>query len=66
MQEEIKEKVVMEAKDGGLMKAKRGLVNEPGGYAGFKLNDFALDEDLFNMSGIKRYYLKDMSDDGET
>ena len=51
---------------GGLMKAKRGLVNEPGGYAGFKLNDFALDEDLFNMSGVKRYYLKDMSDDGET
>ncbi len=50
----------------GIMKAKRGLVNEPGGYAGYKLNDFALDEDLFNMSGVKRYYLKDMSDDGET
>jgi hypothetical protein len=34
--------------------------------SGYKLNDFAIDEDLFNMSGIKRYYLKDMSDDGET
>ena len=34
--------------------------------SGYKLNDFAIDEDLFNMSGIKRYYLKDMTDDGET
>jgi hypothetical protein len=34
MREKIKEKVTVEAKDGGIMKAKRGLVNEPGGYAG--------------------------------
>jgi hypothetical protein len=66
IQTEILGKEIPKMAEGGLMKAKRGLVNEPGGYAGYKLNDFALDEDLFNMSGIKRYYLKDMSDDGET
>jgi len=39
MKEEIKEKVVMEAKDGGLMNSKRGFVDGPGGYAGKKLKD---------------------------
>jgi len=33
---------------------------------GYKLNDFAIDEQLFNMSGKKMYYLKDGSDDGQT
>ena len=32
----------------------------------YKLNDFAIDEQLFNMSGKKMYYLKDGSDDGQT
>ena len=33
---------------------------------GYKLNDFAIDEQLFNMSGKKMYYLIDGSDDGQT
>ena len=46
--------------------AEGGRIGYNKGTRKFKLSDFAIDTDLFNMSGIKRYYLKDMSDDGET
>jgi len=55
-------KEVVENVDGDKIKES---INEEM-VSGYKLNDFAIDEDLFNMSGIKRYYLKDMSDDGKT